>query len=371
MFKCIQIPFLIVMLFFSCVGFSSTSKNASTFIKALTHYTQLAMRKDKTPGVVVLVSSPKLGTQSLALGASVLLPKMRPMSIDNNFRVASISKTFLAVMILKMVEEGKLNLYSNIKRYLPSNLDLSKIPNLDKILLIDLLQMTSGIPEYYDVDVDEYLAVYPYRQWRPRDALHFSSDLNARFKPGNGYQYSNTNYILLQLILREVTGKNLTYNLEELIAKPLGLKHTFADDFKMSAFTLNTKGYDTNRKEIDVSLEDDGLGVGDTFVITTAKELQTFLQSLFLSKTLLKPKTLAKMLKPNEFGRYGMGVEINELKHWGTIYSHNGLVTGFQTNYFYLEQEKLTIIILTNNRSTRLIEPIFIKTLELYSSYLN
>ena len=184
--------------------------------------------------------------------------------------------------------------------------------------------------------------------------------------PGKGYQYSNTNYVLLQLILRKVTGKKIAQNLQELICAPLGLKNTFADDFKMSPFTLTTKGYDTNQKVIDVSALDDGFGVGDTFVITTANDLNTFLQALFLHKTLLRTNTLNMMLSVNPYGRYGMGVEINSLASWGLVYSHNGLVNGYQTNYFYLPKEQLTIIIFTNNRATKLIEPVFLNILNTY-----
>lgn len=366
MAKNIKITLLILLVILSKGAFSNVQSSQNPLLDKLKAFTRLEMERDKTPGAVVLLSSPKFGVKQFALGAAVLSDHNIKMTSDKNFRVASISKTFLAVMILKMVEQGKIHLYSNIKQYLPKDLDLSLIPNIDRVTVGDLLKMTSGIPEYYDLDVDMYLASYPYKQWRPHDALRFSSDLKAKFKPGRGYQYSNTNYVLLQLILRNITGQRLAQNLQTLICQPLGLKHTFADDFKMSAFTLTTKGYDTSRKSIDVSLLDDGFGVGDTFVITTASDLNTFIDALFVKKTLLKKETLKGMLKPSRFGSYGMGIEINYLDNWGNIYSHNGLVNGYQTNYFYIEQEQLTVIILTNNRSTKLIEPVLLKTLELY-----
>lgn len=357
----------VVLVLFVVLSKGAFALSQVQFSDAITRFLQDKMAQDKTPGVVLLVSSPKLGIKEYALGKAVLGKRSLEMTADLNFRVASISKTFLAVMILKMAEQGKINLSDRITRYLPESLDISQLPNVDRVRVKDLLRMSSGIPEYYDVDVDEYLAAYPYKQWRPRDAVRFASDLKPKFKPGRGYEYSNTNYALLQLILREVSGKKLAQNLQSLICEPLGLKHTFADDFKMSPFTLTTKGYDSKRKELDVSGYDDGFGIGDTFVITNARDLNTFLQALFLNKTLLSEKALKKMLWPNPYGQYGMGVEINPLRGWGLVYSHNGLVNGYQTNYFYLPDSKLAVIILTNNRATKLIEPTFLKVLSLYT----
>ena len=194
-----------------CVFASNTcANNVQSFLSRIENFTLLQMEKDQTPGVVLLVSSPKLGVKTISLGYAVLEPKPKFMSDKKNFRVASISKTFLAVMILKLVEQGMININAPIAKYLPTFLDLAQIPNLEKITVKHLLNMTSGIPEYYDVDVDEHLATYPYKQWQPQDALKFSSDLKPKFRPGKGYQYSNTNYVLLQLILQHLFFCNLT-----------------------------------------------------------------------------------------------------------------------------------------------------------------
>lgn len=355
--------FLVFLIVLSKGAFALTS---GQFSSALSQFVQNKMVQDQTPGVVVLISSPKLGIKKYAFGKAVLGKNGQEMTPERNFRVASISKTFLSVMILKMVEQGKINLSAKIADYLPANVDLRQIPNVNRVTVRDLLRMSSGIPEYYDVDVDEYLAAYPYKEWKPRDALRFASDRKPRFLPGRGYEYSNTNYALLQLILKQVTGRLLSENLKILICEPLGLEHTFAEDFKVSPFTLTTKGYDVHHKKLAESNDDDGAGLGDTFVITTAGDLNIFIRALFIQKSLLLESTLKNMLQLNPYGQYGMGVEINSLPGWGMVYSHNGLVNGYQTNYFYLPELELTVIILTNNRATTLIEPTFSKVLNLY-----
>ena len=356
----------LVLIFVIVLSKGAFAQTVGQFSSDLSQFVQDKMAQDQTPGVVVLISGPKLGVKKYAFGKAFVGKHSQDMTSDRNFRVASISKTFLSVMILKMVEQGKIKLSANIAEYLPANVDLSQIPNVNQVTVQNLLQMSSGIPEYYGINVDEYLAAYPYKEWKPRDALRFSSDRKSRFLPGMGYEYSNTNYALLQLILKQVTGRGLSDNLKSLICEPLGLKHTFAEDFKVSPFTLTTKGYDVHHKKLAESNDDDGAGLGDTFVITTADDLNIFLQALFIHKRLLLESTLKKMLQLNPYGQYGMGVEINSFSGWGKVYSHNGLVNGYQTNYFYLPDPKLTVIILTNNRATTLIEPTFSKVLSLY-----
>lgn len=340
------------------------------FLSKVKNFVQLKMEEDETPGVVVLLNSPVLGRQAFALGYAALPPQPDKMTVDKKFRVASISKTFMSVLILKLVQQGKIGLDDKMVKYLPKNLDKDLIPNVQQITIRQLLNMTSGIPEYYDLDVDEYLARFPYKVWSPQDTLKFAADLKPKFTPGSGYEYSNTNYALLQMILRQVTGKELSVNLQEMICEPLGLNNTFADDFKLSAYTLDTKGYDTKRDAIDMSEKDDGFGIGDTFVVTNAFDLNKFVQALLLNKTLLSESSLKAMLMPSAYGRYGLGIEVSHVDRWGYIYSHNGLVNGYQTNYFYLPQSKLTVIILTNNRATTLIEPVLVRLLYYYSDFL-
>lgn len=359
-----QAVHLVWLLCFAPIG-----QAASAFITELDKFIESKRRADETPGVVFLVSSPKLGTRTITKGYAVIPPKAVRMTAELPFRVASISKTFLAVMVLKLVEQGKIHLEDSIIRYLPRDIDLRLLPHAKDIHIKHLLTMSSGLPEYYDLDVDAYLALHPYKRWSAKDALEFTQDLKPKFMPGRGFEYSNTNYVVLQMLLKQVTGQNLRANLKELITDPLGLKNTYADDFKASTLTLITHGYDAEKEKPDVSDHDDGFGMGDTFVITTAYDLHRFLSALFVECSLLKAKTVQEMVTPNPFGPYGMGVEITKAKGIGDIYSHNGLVNGFQTNYYFVPNYRLTVIILTNNRATTLIEPVFVKTLLLYKQY--
>lgn len=351
------------------VAFNLQANLKTTFNQKVKNYLRFQMEKDQTPGVVILMSSPKIGVSTLALGYAKLPPNPIKMTIDKNFRVASISKTYLAAMILKLAEQDKLKLQDPIQRYIPNLTELTNFKGIKLVTVEQLLNMTSGIPEYYDVDVDDYLSSYPYKLWSPNDAINFANDLSPKFNPGGGYEYSNTNYALLQIILNNITGKTLAQNLQEMICSPLGLKDTFADDFKMSPYTLTTTGYDTKHEKIDVSTYDDGFGIGDTFVITTASDLNKFLLALFVKKDVLSQPYLKKMLTENKYGRYGLGVEVSKIERWGKVYSHNGLVNGYQTNYFYIPKFQFTVIILTNNRAANLIEPVFVKIMYYYQKF--
>src|SRR5579864_2411118 len=115
--------FLIIIL--SCI---STSTIAQT--DDLQNLLNNEIEQYKTPGVVLLISSPQKETVSVAAGYSNLKNKT-PMTINNNFRIASMSKTFLAVVVLKLSEEGKFNLDDNIADYLPDSIEVDRIPNGD------------------------------------------------------------------------------------------------------------------------------------------------------------------------------------------------------------------------------------------------
>ncbi len=337
------------------------------FLTKLQGYSAIYLLKSRTPGAVVLVDSPKTGLVEFALGYASLKGKGVPMSLSHNFRVASISKTFLTVMILKQVQLGKIQLEAKMSQYLPATIDIHDIPNGEMVTISQLLNMTSGIPEYYDEDVDALLIKKPYKHWRPEDVIKRVSQMKASFKPGTQYEYSNTNYVLLALILESVSKKSLTENFNTLIVEPLKLKQTFVDDFSVENITLNTRGYSSEHELKDMTDINDGLGTGDAFVVTTASDLHRFLKALFIDKTLLPAKYLNKMLKANIDSQYGMGVEIDKgLKGTGRVYYHNGLVNGFQCQYFYVPKYNMLMIILTNDMDTEMIEPLFSRMIQYY-----
>src|SRR3989338_6916692 len=340
----IRILFSLLLFLWSCQTFALTDSIKSQLKAILAG--QLA--ESDTPGAVLLVSSPKLGTFTVAAGYADLKDKT-PMGPDNNFRIASMSKTFLAVAVLRLIEAGKFSLDDKIADLLPEAIDIDRIPNGSKLTVKQLLQMQSGIPNYTDSDAYyNLIGELEADEWSAKRCVKLVYDQKPNAKPGTAHEYSNTNYLLLQLIVEEQTGKSYAKVIREQILDRLELENTFIeisesdDDY----YYLDTHGYTLEEKKVvDVTEYNDGFGLADGGMISTAEDIKTFVQALLQKKTLLSPTMLEIMLTTKD--EYGLGIYYEEFdEDWA--WTHNGSSSGFSGQYYYFEDQKLTIVVLTN-----------------------
>ena len=151
------------------------------------------MKKLWVPGAVVLLQDRSEGTWKAALGTGDLASGT-PMRLDDHFRIASITKTFTATVILQLVNEGKLRLDDPVAKYEP------EVPNGGNVTIRELLNMTSGLYSYdEDKGFNETNDAEPGKVLDPKELLAIAFQHQPYFAPGKGYHYSNTNYILLGL----------------------------------------------------------------------------------------------------------------------------------------------------------------------------
>ncbi len=131
------------------------------------------------------------------------------MSSGDMLRIASMTKTFVAAVVLKLAEEGKLDLNETVSRYVPDI--TARIANGQSATVRNLLNMTSGMFEYYDNPA--YLSAVetrPARQaWTAEEVIAYAYDQSAYFSPGVNFKYTNTNYLLLELIVNRVSASTL------------------------------------------------------------------------------------------------------------------------------------------------------------------
>jgi D-alanyl-D-alanine carboxypeptidase len=126
--------------------------------------------------------------------------------VDGEVRIGSNTKTFTATVVLQLVGEGKIDLDAPIEHYLPNLVRGDRIDG-HKITVRQLLQHTSGLPDY-DVDVtDDYVTTKQHTHYEPRDLLDMGLSHKALFAPGTGWSYSNTNYVVLGLLVQKITGR--------------------------------------------------------------------------------------------------------------------------------------------------------------------
>lgn len=352
------IRWFILIIFISISCDASAKKSLADQLRLILNYN---IAHSITPGAVLLVSRPELGTIIVASGLADKKNNI-PMEVTNNFRLASISKTFLAVTVLKLIEQRKLNLNDKIADLLPDTVEIDRIPNGTRVTVQQLLQMRSGIPNYSDFEsylelIDNMIG----KEWTPEICVALIYDSKPNFAPGADYEYSNTNYLLLQLIVEQIEGGSYADVIRANSLEPLKLTHTFIETQESDDdHYLNTKGYALdNDKLIDVTQYNDGWGIGDGGIISTAGDLNLFINALFNEKKVLPPVLEHKFLSFKD--DYGLGIwreDINEETAW----AHNGLSSGFQGQFYYFPEHQLTIIILTNNFDTDIISNVVSET---------
>jgi D-alanyl-D-alanine carboxypeptidase len=181
-----------------------------------------AMYKDMAvPGAVVLVQSREQGNWSATFGTR-RIGSNDPITIDDHYRIGSNTKTMTGTVVLQLVQEGRLGLDDPVSKY------HAGVPNGSRITIGQMLSMRSGLFSYtaspeWARAVDET----PQRAWAPEELLAMGFARKPNFAPGQGFNYSNTNTVLLGLIIEKLTGDPLDVAFDKRLFKPLGLTRTF------------------------------------------------------------------------------------------------------------------------------------------------
>jgi D-alanyl-D-alanine carboxypeptidase len=176
--------------------------------------------RDGAPGALVAVRTPTAFRRA-AHGLGQRSPRV-PMRTIDRFRVASVTKTFVATVVLQLVAESKLGLDEPVDRLLPGLL-----PDGGSITIRELLNHTSGLFDYTDdMAWSGQVIAQPDRRWSPRELVAVAAGHALLFRPGTSWWYSNTNYVVLGLAVEAVTGSTLGDELRNRIFAPLGLAAT-------------------------------------------------------------------------------------------------------------------------------------------------
>lgn len=186
------------------------------------------LRKLQVPGAIVSLRSQVYTPFTLLYGHANLDGKIRVKSNDV-FRIGSVTKTFTGIVFLQLYQEGKVKLNDPVSKYLVG------IPDGDKITISDIGYMRSGIANYFlNPQVDAAIDRDPLREYIPAELFASGITLPQVFSPGTNFQYSNTNTIILGLIIERLTGKSLAVNITERIIRPLRLRHTvFQEGYRL------------------------------------------------------------------------------------------------------------------------------------------
>lgn len=353
---------LVVVIFVGCSTYSpalqvspcTEQKNSN---KSFPNTDEIEHALDKlvesgVPGAAMAVYSKEYGWWSASAGFAKIEGRV-PMRVCHLMYLQSISKTYMAAAILKLYEEGKINLDDPVTKYLPTEYS-HYISRAEEITVRMLLNHTSGIPEYGFVpDYVAYLLQHPEHRFKSKDYLEYIEGKPLDFTPGSRYSYRNTNYLLLAIIADEITGDHAQY-MTDNIFKPLGLHHTFYKKEKgyLSYTNLVNAYWDRYSNGIieNVSqLQRNNVAslIGDDGIVTTPKDGVLFLRGL-LEGRLLPDSTLTQMKdwvhdkkgKP----RYGLGMGYTTFEDFVAIgHSGGGIGAGAELRYF--PEKKLYVFI--------------------------
>jgi D-alanyl-D-alanine carboxypeptidase len=258
----------------------------------------------------------------------------RPMRPGLHYRVGSVTKPFVATVVLQLVAEGKLSLSDTVERWLPGIL-----PYGDQVTIRQLLSHTSGVPDYV---IEPIVRLYTdpqarFRVWRPRELVALVADQPPDFPPGTAWKYSNTGYILAGLIVEAATGHKLGQELARRIFRPLGLRDTFFPVNRPTIPGPYARGYsiDPFTQEpgplLDFTVYNPSLAWAAGALISNFGDLEHFFRAL-LGGRLLPPRLLAAMTTPVPTGQpgfgYGLGLVVIETPA-GRLLGHDGAIPGF------------------------------------------
>lgn len=303
------------------------------------------------PGAAVAIYSDE-GWWTSAAGVAKIENNLAMQSCHLQY-LQSIAKTYMAVAILKLYEQGKIDLQAPMTNYLPEKYS-RYITDGHRVTVEMLLNHTSGIPEYNSqTDYVTKLLQHPDYAFVPEDYLRYIGGKPLDFEPGTKYSYRNTNYVLLALIADAITGDQAAY-LSETIFKPLGLTNTFyrhEPGYLNYPQLINTY-WDRHSNGIleNVSqMQRNNVAslIGDDGIVATPVDAVKFLRGL-MEGQLLEPSTLELMMTwvndKNGNPTYGMGLDYATfLDEVG--YGHSGGGLGAGCNLYYFPKQNVYVFI--------------------------
>ena len=308
--------------------------------------------KNGLPGVALHVRAPNGVVFTATAGVSDRRSN-EPMRGGDLFRVAANSKTFLAVVAVELAQEGKLDLDKSAAQWLPKDV-VKHLANADKATVRQLLNHTSGVPEYLN---DQFLLAAlenPKREWSTREALEFAYDIDAESKPGAIWNYSNTNYLLVGMVIDAASGRHHSEEIRRRIIEPLKLSDTFY--WKQQKITGRiAHGYVGAGSEAqDVTDLDFARGLADGAMVASVADMAKFVEAIGCVRdhALLTSQArdeIFRNLVPTDPGGYGLGVQVFEIGKNGEVaIGHGGTIVGYRSEMFYVPGSNVAVAIAAN-----------------------
>jgi D-alanyl-D-alanine carboxypeptidase len=352
---------ILAYLLSGCADDGSAAERSSPVVHELQAAIDQATREG-IPGVALYVRTPSFtfdgvsGVADSQTGA--------PLRRDHRYRIGSCSKTYVATLATILSLRGRLDLQRPISAYLPADV-ATRLANADRITVRNVLNHTSGLFDYVNDGFDfieraiEVVQADPSYRFSDREAIEYAFDKPAWFEPGTQYRYSNTNYLVLGLILDGILGRHHSHELRALVLRPLDLnatQYSFQPGYDPD---LLAHGYTDYEGEIvDVTHLDLGNGTTDGGIVATASDMGRFIEALLTREsfpTLGEHMRFLRRLLPRRPGgdsvsadTYGFGI-CGVDSPLGLAYGHNGHTFGYGAMMSYFPEVRTSIGLLVNS----------------------
>jgi D-alanyl-D-alanine carboxypeptidase len=350
---------LILIIFPLNVTGEATTSSLKLPGKALQTLLDKTISDEGIPGAVLGVRTPD-GVWMGAAGKADLTTD-RPMTVDTRVRLASITKQFTAVLIMKLIDEGLLFLDDNVEKWLPG-----VIKEGNKITIKMLLNHSSGIVNHEgNEEFWRQIAADPQANWTTSDVLSLVEEKELLFSPGTNWEYSNTGYYLLGMIAEKATGSTVEKEMNRRFFMPLEMNHTtvsrtgaktapFARDYSWFALEPFNKLIDTSGWNLSWDWT-----AGSA--VSTVGDMLIWAESLFggevLKEASLRAMTTDTFTLTPQIS-YGYGLIVSTDKYGDRVFSHDGENPGVETNWLYYPDSQRTIFIAFNRSDFPFPEPV-------------
>jgi D-alanyl-D-alanine carboxypeptidase len=326
---------------------SSTEKPPSVASSSIRSAIVAAVEKDRKlyggrapiPGVLIGVWDGNGASFVRAFGYADIARK-RPLTAADHFRIGSNTKTFVVSVILQLIAEKKLSLDDPVSRF---PLGVS-IPNGDKITVRELCNMRSGLFEAFNTPQFAHLNMTVPNNFDPRTLVAWATKEKPYFSPGKGYHYSNTNYLILGLIIEEITKDSVGDQIRKRLLEPFGLTQTsYPQTEAMPDPWAHGYGLDKQRNWEDVSNTIPVAFMGSAGeMISDMADIRRWIKLYATGKT-GGPTTYRPLEECRQFiGNAAFGLGINCSAGW---YGYTGALPGYNTADYYFPATDTTIVV--------------------------
>ena len=305
---------------------------------------------------VVLANGESFG---LAVGFSDRETKKAMLPADRML-AGSVGKTFAAATALQLVKEGKIGLDDKIEKYLGRERWFSRLPNAKDITVRQLMNHTSGLVRYeFKEQFTKDLTANPDKVWKPAELVAYLLDEKPPFEAGKGWDYSDTNYIVLGMIIEKVTGRRFYDEANRRLLKPLKLTNTIPQDGpRLKGVVQGYAGPNNPFGGTDAMIVNGKFAINPQFewtgggYVSTAHDLARWAKMFYEGKAFapdLLPQVLEGVPAPmlGRETRYGLCAIIRKTQA-GTSYGHSGFFPGYMTDMMYFPEQKVAVALQVN-----------------------